>query len=178
MTVVKAATLTREITFSKEESGAKDTLALQMLITLNSDDPAFVYMMEAAFNCTAQVTFEQGKESADGDPTEIALMIMAYKAGIRNSLTRVREIPFDSDRKRMSVVVKKHNKYLVFTKGALDKLIPLCKSIAGGGNYKEDINTMLLRQEQWAQQALQLLGFAYQKYLQDAAHLSEELKRI
>ena len=177
MTVVKAATLTREITFSKEESGAKGYLSVANAQYIKSlDDPAFVYMMEAAFNCNnAQVTFEQGKKSADGDPTEIALMIMAYKAGIRNSLTRVREIPFDSDRKRMSVVVKKHNKYLVFTKGALDKLIPLCKSIAGGGNYKEDINTMLLRQEQWAQQALRVLGFAYQEIsAQDAAHLSEE----
>lgn len=177
MTVVKAATLTREITFSKEESGAKGYLGVSNSQQVKHlDDPAVIYMMEAALNCNnAQVIFQQGKESAAGDPTEIALMIMAYKAGIRNHFTRVREIPFDSDRKRMSVVVKKHNKYLVFTKGALDKLIPLCKSIAGGGNYKEDINTMLLRQEQWAQQALRVLGFAYQEIsAQDAAHLSEE----
>ena len=176
MTVVKAATLTREITFSKEESGAKGYLGVSNSQQVKHlDDPAVIYMMEAALNCNnAQVIFQQGKESAAGDPTEIALMIMAYKAGIRNHFTRVREIPFDSDRKRMSVVVKKHNKYLVFTKGALDKLIPLCKSIAGG-NYKEDINTMLLRQEQWAQQALRVLGFAYQEIsAQDAAHLSEE----
>jgi len=178
MTVVRAATLNRHITISGEGYQLEGTFRVSNTNKqINPlDDLAVRYMMEAAFNCNnAQLLSDKGKATAEGDPTEIAVMIMAYKAGIRSYHTRVREIPFDSERKRMSVVVKKHNKCFVFTKGALDQLLPLCQKVEGGTSFNKDKNTILLLQEQWAQQALRVLGFAYREIsAQDAARLSEE----
>lgn len=177
MTVVRAATLNRDITLSGEGYQLEGTFKISNNKQIKPlDDSAIRYMMEAAFNCNnAQLTTEKGKEWVDGDPTEIAVLIMAYKAGVRNHLARVREIPFDSNRKRMSVVIKKSDKYVVFTKGALDQLLSLCQKVEGGRNFNRDMNTILLLQEQWAQQALRVLGFAYREIpVQDAASMSEE----
>lgn len=70
----------------------------------------------------------------DGDPTEGALLVAARKAGITeqdlSSYTVVHEIPFDSDRKRMSMVVEDaHHNRFVITKGAPDVLFPRVKYV-------------------------------------------------
>ncbi|RFU68798.1 calcium-translocating P-type ATPase, SERCA-type [Bacillus sp. V59.32b] len=71
----------------------------------------------------------------DGDPTEGALLVAAMKAGLtrdklKRKFTIVKEFPFDSTRKMMSVVVKDENgKQFVVTKGAPDVLISQCGSI-------------------------------------------------
>ncbi len=70
----------------------------------------------------------------DGDPTEGALLVAARKAGIAekdlSSYTVIHEIPFDSDRKRMSMVVEDdHRNRFVITKGAPDVLLPRVKYV-------------------------------------------------
>ncbi|MGV9205520.1 MAG: cation-translocating P-type ATPase [Promethearchaeia archaeon] len=73
-----------------------------------------------------------------GDPTEIALLILTEKSTkieeIENNWDLEYLFPFDSSRKRMSVIArnKKTGKYRIMVKGALDILLDLCKS------YKED----------------------------------------
>lgn len=68
-----------------------------------------------------------------GDPTEGAILTAAGKANITNKwlaniYNRVLEIPFDSDRKMMSVIQKNnHNRLIVYSKGAPDVIIKLCK---------------------------------------------------
>ncbi len=70
--------------------------------------------------------------SINGDPTEAAILAAAAKAGITNNwlkniYTRIHEIPFDSDRKMMSVVCKNNkNKVICCSKGAPDILINIC----------------------------------------------------
>jgi Ca2+-transporting ATPase len=67
-----------------------------------------------------------------GDPTEVALLILAEKAQTIDKLEKKYSIeyifPFDSDRKRMSVIVKNKEtgKYRIMVKGALDILVDLC----------------------------------------------------
>ena len=63
-----------------------------------------------------------------GDPTETALVDMAFKLdftpSIYDRMPRVEEIPFDSDRKLMTTVNKyADNKYMVYTKGGVDELL-------------------------------------------------------
>ncbi|MEP7124422.1 MAG: cation-translocating P-type ATPase [Byssovorax sp.] len=73
-----------------------------------------------------------------GDPTEGALLTLARKAGSpREDLMRsrgvVREIPFDSDRKRMTTVVKDAEGTVVaHVKGSLETLLPLCSALRDG----------------------------------------------
>ncbi len=65
-----------------------------------------------------------------GDPTEIALLQWLDRDGLElNHYTRVYEKAFDSNRKLMSVVVQKDNRFIVIVKGAHDVLLPLCKGL-------------------------------------------------
>lgn len=69
-----------------------------------------------------------------GDPTETALTNLANKLGmketeIRNNHKRLAEIPFDSDRKLMSVLCDVDNRNLMITKGALDVILRRTKYI-------------------------------------------------
>ena len=63
-----------------------------------------------------------------GDPTEIALVVSAEKAGLKteeinSKFKRVDEIPFDAARKMMSTLNYDGNDYFVFTKGAVENVL-------------------------------------------------------
>ena len=73
--------------------------------------------------------------AVDGEPTEAALAVMAVKGGVERSTsgyTLLRELPFDSQRKMMSVIVRsKGGELLMFTKGAPDILLQRCAFVGG-----------------------------------------------
>ena len=69
-----------------------------------------------------------------GEPTEKALVEKALEIGrnkndLENQMPRVNEIPFDSNRKMMTTIHRKGNKYIVITKGAPDVLIERCENV-------------------------------------------------
>lgn len=71
-------------------------------------------------------SFVNGREI--GDPTELALLEMAHKVGIRegrlrDEFPRLGEIPFDSYRKIMSTEHRIHGRTIMFSKGAIDVLL-------------------------------------------------------
>lgn len=68
-----------------------------------------------------------------GDPTETALTQVALQAGLdkaelERQFERVQELPFDSERKRMSTLHRAGNSFIAYTKGAPESVIPLCSS--------------------------------------------------
>ncbi|MDP4132839.1 MAG: calcium-translocating P-type ATPase, PMCA-type [Bacillota bacterium] len=70
-----------------------------------------------------------------GTPTEIAVIKKGEAEGIKKEeldkmYSRIDEIPFDSDRKRMTVLVTEGKNYITITKGAFDPIIELCSDIA------------------------------------------------
>ena len=75
---------------------------------------------------------ETGGWMVVGDPTEGALLTLAAKGGLpRESIAPshqvLKEVPFDSDRKRMTIVtLDQHGHEVVHTKGSADVLLPLC----------------------------------------------------
>jgi Ca2+-transporting ATPase len=117
--------------------------------------------------------FKKAEEEwvVNGDPTEGALLVAAGKAGVmRQNLeetwTRVKEFPFDSTRKMMSVVVEeRYGKRMLVAKGAPDVLLARCTHILWKGNPVQLTPTMrrqiILANESLAKQALRVLAVAY-----------------
>jgi Ca2+-transporting ATPase len=88
----------------------------------------------AIFAAAACNDAELAAGGATGDPTEIALLEAAaekglHRADIERERPRVAEIPFDSDRRRMSVA---RADGVLYTKGALESLLPLARSAPDG----------------------------------------------
>ncbi|MEN6349023.1 MAG: calcium-translocating P-type ATPase, SERCA-type [Syntrophomonas sp.] len=125
-------------------------------------------LLEVAFNCNnALLEKVNGEYQLQGDPTEGAIMTMAQKAGIIKAYKRLREVPFDSERKKMSIVVNVQGSSLLFVKGALDALINSCTTVQKDGRIrvldKEANQYFFDLQEKWAEEAMRVLGFAYRK---------------
>lgn len=129
-----------------------------------------------------------GTTTSMGDPTEVALLKAAWSAGIRKSdvdkeYMRAHEIPFDSDRKRMAVVVKnKKGKFFVFVKGAIDIILDLCDRQITSNEIAAlnpiDKRMILEANEKMATSALRVIGTAYKElngYTTDKAILESKL---
>lgn len=84
---------------------------------------------------SSEIRKNEGDLVIEGSPTESAMHVAAIKAGItkeqlNGQFTIVKEFPFDSIRKMMSVIVKDtNNRHFVVTKGAPDVLVGKCSSI-------------------------------------------------
>ena len=120
----------------------------------------------------------------NGDPTETALVDMAFKLdfdpSIYDRMPRVEEVPFDSDRKLMTTVNKVNNKYVVYTKGGVDELLKKCNSYILKGEIKQDLSNyadiIRAKNEEMAKEALRVLACAYKEM--DHAPSKEEMKEI
>ncbi|MCR8845251.1 calcium-translocating P-type ATPase, SERCA-type [Paenibacillus sp. SC116] len=107
-----------------------------------------------------------------GDPTEGALLVLAAKLGmtstnLKGMYNRTQEIPFDSDRKRMSVIVDHQGGRLLYTKGAPDVLMERCSYVLWEGKVVPFTHTLKQRaiaaNAEMAKQALRVLGVAYRE---------------
>jgi calcium-translocating P-type ATPase len=122
---------------------------------------------EAAFLChTLKEVDQHGRHAILGDPMEVALVRMA-KPYMRAPLAypRVDEIPFDSDRKRLSVLHRTPQGLILYTKGALEALLPLCSDVQLGGETeplgKDLRKEFMLAQDALAAEGLRVLAVAY-----------------
>lgn len=105
-----------------------------------------------------------------GDPTEAAILTAAAKTGIwKEELEKaygfVEEIPFDSDRKKMTIIRKDKDRVTAFVKGAPDVLLGDCSKIEEKGNVRaltdDDRKRILDANNDLANQALRVLAVAY-----------------
>jgi len=107
-----------------------------------------------------------------GDPTEGALVVAAAKAGfwreeLEQDYPRLAEIPFDSERKRMTTIHPdpKWGGYVAYVKGAPDIIIGLCHEVVEDGEERpltaERRRRILEVNEALASNALRVLGVAY-----------------
>ncbi|MCM3698390.1 calcium-translocating P-type ATPase, SERCA-type [Paenibacillus macerans] len=107
-----------------------------------------------------------------GDPTEGALVTLASKMGLSPAslsgmYAREREFPFDSKRKRMSVIVTHQGGKMALVKGAPDMLLERCSYILWEGKVVPFTGTFRQRvqaaNEKMARGALRVLGMAYRE---------------
>jgi Ca2+-transporting ATPase len=118
----------------------------------------------------AQLSHEPDGWHVQGDPTEGALLTLAAKGGVPkesvvSSHQVVKELPFDSDRKRMTIIaLDESGREVVHTKGSADVLLPLCSSYETptGRTPLDDAAraTILAEAERLSGQALRVLAVA------------------
>ena len=122
--------------------------------------------------CNNADVMEKGDQFVlDGDPTEGAMFVAALKAGLTRGqlherFTIVKEFPFDSIRKMMSVIVKDEaGKHFVVTKGAPDVLFSRCKSILWDGKtapFNKEYQSVVNREmDGLASHALRLIAVGF-----------------
>ena len=119
-----------------------------------------------------------------GDPTETALINMGFKLdfqpAIYEQMPRIKEIPFDSDRKLMTTVNKIGEKFVVCTKGGVDELLNRCTKYTLNGEIKTDLddykNQIKENNEKMAKDALRVLAMGYKEL--DHEPTDEEMKDI
>jgi Ca2+-transporting ATPase len=143
-------------------------------------------LLHASVLCNNAVLTEEAQEAGNkktkteahqiwtikGDPTEGALVVVGAKAGVtqnllKGSYQRLKEFPFDSERKRMSVAALFEGRTMIYTKGAPDVLLEHCNYILWDNKIIPFTNTLrhkvMAANEGMANAALRVLGIAYRE---------------
>ncbi|MBA3057446.1 MAG: cation-translocating P-type ATPase [Gammaproteobacteria bacterium] len=124
-----------------------------------------------------------------GDPTETALTEVALQAGLDKSLLeqeseRLQELPFDSERKRMSTVHRDGSGFIAYTKGAPESVIPLCSAQwRSDGPVPLQQEAVLAAAEAMAAQGMRVLALASRSHTTlpvpgDVAALESDMRLI
>lgn len=122
---------------------------------------------------SASLNESSGKFRVVGDPTEGALLVLGRKAGLVKEVLEekeplLEEIPFDSERKMMTVLRQQETRVMAYVKGAPDVLLKNCSAIYENGKERpisdEDIKKLVEINENLASRALRVLGCAYRSF--------------
>jgi len=117
-------------------------------------------LMYATLCCDGSVIFHEEEEQHIGDPTETAIVLAAHKNGmpkeeLNKKYPRLGEIPFDSDRKLMTVINKIDGKNIVIVKGAFDVMAD--RTVSG------DLKTAKMITDRMSENALRVLAVGYKE---------------
>jgi Ca2+-transporting ATPase len=148
-------------------------------------DPNLNLLLGAGTVCT---NASYDGERVLGDTTEGALIVAAAKAGLTKTgleekYPRVHEIPFTSERKRMTTAHKMSDgKLLAFTKGAPELVLERCTQIYRNGETakfsKREKQKILQANEKMANDALRVLGIAFKELADVDPEDFRELSKI
>jgi len=165
--------------------------------SLLQESPPIVLTLAGCALCNdavlEEVSGESGTFSTVGDPTEGALVIASARAGLwkadlEKAFPRVAELPFDSDRKRMTTVHRptpdlvpallnpyqdsrpdffESNHYLIITKGAVDSLLEVSSQVWAAGQTEplDEIwrERILKANNELAKNGMRVLGLAFRQ---------------
>ncbi|MDD5298039.1 MAG: cation-transporting P-type ATPase [Rhodocyclaceae bacterium] len=134
-------------------------------------------MVHAALQChNLKMMAHEGGARLSGDPTEIALVEWAMSVAKPSTpLSLLGEIPFDGERRRMSVVVEERGSRTLYCKGAPESLLAVCdryETAKGPRPLTQEARMRLLAaHDEMAGRGLRVLAFAYGR-LPDSAPIS------
>jgi len=122
----------------------------------------------------AQLLVKKGRYAIDGDPTDGALLVLARKLGItknvKKQFTFIKSFPFDSTRKRMSVVVEDENgRRFLICKGAPERVVPRCNFMLQGHNRLplKNHQQIEVQMNRMAEKALRILAISVKPLKKD-----------
>ena len=126
--------------------------------------------LQVCLHCNNSNIHLANKDTGDmdvvGDPTEISMKVLALKAGFNEPFGKLDEIPFDSDRKMMTVVGKSDGKVYALIKGAPDVLMRNASHVLLNGqkvSIEHSRNKIMNKNEEFAKNALRVLAVAYKE---------------
>jgi len=174
VTVIDVAGKTLDTTVAMQDSSPKEDLPQDSALAL-------LLLGSALANDSYLQVDDGGKLQVIGDPTEGAMMMAADHYGldkedVQNQYPRLAEVPFSSERKRMTTIHDIKNgdltvldnyedTHVAFTKGAPDSLLNLCTSVFTDGEIVPLNDDYLSRIEasnnKLASQGLRVLGVAF-----------------
>lgn len=105
-----------------------------------------------------------------GEPTEAALLHAAQAAGwdktvLESEAPRLKELPFDSERKRMTTFHGTAEKIIAYTKGSPEAVLPCCERVLmADGEQNIDRAALLQQTESMAADGLRVLAIAYRHW--------------
>jgi Ca2+-transporting ATPase len=163
---------------------------------INKNDLMLLAKTAALCN-DANIEFKEDKADLTGDPTEIALLVFAYKSGVRkdkmnSEFPRVQEIPFSSERKMMTTIHRSScnnnnsndnnnsGKHEAYIKGACEVVLSRCSAIVVDNkslSLTDDMrNRILAANDDMATRGLRVLALAY-KHLKEYYLLQEDVEQ-
>ncbi|HSE41919.1 MAG TPA: cation-translocating P-type ATPase, partial [Acidobacteriota bacterium] len=188
----KTGTLTQDRMSVKVIDLIRERIEVNQKVKLRPDQQDLTLLLTGSALCNDAVLQTDGEPDAAkavGDPTEAALLRVAAKFGLQKKdlermLPRIDEIPFSSERKRMSTLhqlqrgsmddlvftavnnfVKTHNaSFIVFVKGAADGLLQISKYFWGKNGPEPITNSWIeechKKNNELAQNGMRILGVA------------------
>ncbi|WP_202318561.1 cation-translocating P-type ATPase [Archaeoglobus neptunius] len=141
-----------------------------------SQDGDLIEILRAGILCNdAGLTVDDGEYRITGDPTEVALVVSAMKAGIDRNYPRIDEIPFDSERQYMATLHKGDGRNILYVKGTPERILEMCKHQLINGRVKPVMYEEMLKvAHEMAKDALRVLGFAYKIVPEEKGRLTVE----
>ncbi|MCC3867120.1 calcium-translocating P-type ATPase, PMCA-type [Terrisporobacter mayombei] len=131
----------------------------------------------------SDAALDEDSKKAIGEPTECALVNYAYKLGLnKNDLVkneiRVKELPFDSNRKMMTTIHENKDNYVQYTKGAPDVILKRCNKILINNKIEdlsEEIRNKIIKENKdMADKALRVLCSAIRYYEEVPKEITSE----
>jgi len=137
---------------------------------LPAENPELLALLRASVACNdSELTSIDGRPAVVGDPTEGALLVVAAKGSImreaiETEMPRLAAVPFDSDRKRMTVIRRHENNSWAYVKGAPEVILKRCTQIRTNQGVREltesDRTRLLQANTLLAHDALRVLAVA------------------
>jgi cation-transporting ATPase F len=136
-----------------------------------SPDPVAACLAAASLCNNASLVVQEGHVTTAGDPTEVALLVAAHRAGVplaelEREWPRTDEVPFETANRYMATLHRAPSAYdepgLLLVKGAAERILPLCSQQLGRDGEPTDLvaEETLERVAELAAQALRVLAVA------------------
>lgn len=145
-------------------------------ISLENESALALTIQNGVHNNNAQYHSNEG--TIIGDPTEGCMLVLGHKTHVAAQLPRVKEIPFTSERKKMTTIhTLNANNYRLFNKGAVEKVLEKCILVLEHGKripMTEGKRKQIIEQaDTLSKNAYRVIGFAYRdapSFTDDAEH--------